>query len=322
MWRLLRLLFGAFWETVAARWRHGPLRPGWSFRFEHVVRFLRRDWTEMATWSPARMRADLEGRPFPATHSKKCARRAETLGGVNGEWFEPPDARPGAVLLYVHGGSFLAGSSRTHGEVIARFALATRMRTFAPNYRLAPEHPYPAGAQDVLAVYRAVIASGVSPGRVAVAGESAGGNLVVKLLLDLRDRGEGAPAASVAISGWFDLTASQPSMKEHERFDYGTRSMLVEQAKLAAGALAVSDPTLSLVDADLSRIGPLLIQAGTAEMLWDENRLLYERARAAGADVELDALAEMPHAATLLADFAPEGAAAVERAARFVVARL
>lgn len=322
MWRLLTLMAGAWLETLSARLRAGPLRPGWSFTFELVVRFLRRDWVEMATWPPSQMRAELEGRFYPGGMARKCTRRTERVGGVDGEWFDPPNAPDDAVLVYVHGGSFLAGSSHTHADVIARYALATGLRTFAPNYRLAPEHPYPAAAEDLLAVFRALVASGVAPSRLAVAGESAGGNLVVKLQLLLRDANEALPAAAVSISGWFDLTCAQPSMTRHAAYDYGTREMLLTQAKLAAGALASDDPSISLMNADLSRIGPLLVQAGTAEMLFDECRLFYERARDAGADVTFDPLAEMPHAAPLLASVGGEGARAIERGARFIVDRL
>ena len=322
MGRLFRLMLGAWFETLSARLRGGPLRPGWSFTFELVVRFLRRDWVEIAFWPPQELRASLEGRSYPNGMAKKCARRTERVGGVDGEWFEPPNAPADAALVYVHGGSFLAGSSHTHADVIARYALATGLRTFAPNYRLAPEHPYPAAAEDVLAVFRAVVASGIAPARIGVAGESAGGNLVVKLLLQLRDANEALPAAVVSISGWFDLTCAQPSMTEHEAYDYGTKAMLQHQAKLAAGSLAPGDPSISLVSADLKGIGPLLVQAGTAEMLFDECKLLYERARAAGADVTFDPLLEMPHASPLLASVGGEGARAIERGARFITERL
>ena len=322
MWRLTWLMTCAWWETVFARLLRGPLRPGWPFMLELVVRFLRRDWVEMAFWPPARMRANLESRPYPNGMAKKCARRSEHIGGVEGEWFEPPNAPADAVLLYAHGGSFLGGSSHTHADVIARYALATGLRTFAINYRLAPEHPYPAAAEDVLAVFRAVVASGIAPKRLAIAGESAGGNLAVKLLLNLRDANEALPAAAVSISGWFDLTGAQPSMEKHEAFDYGTRAMLLTQAKHAAGALALDDPSVSLIHADLREIGPLLVQAGTAEMLFDPCRILYERARDAGADVHFDPLPEMPHAAPLLASVCAEGQRAIERGARFIGERL
>lgn len=322
MLRLARLMLGAWLETLGARLRHGPLRPGWSFVFEAVIRFLRRDWVEMAAWPAARLRADLEGRWYPSHMARRCARRGERVGGVGGEWFEPPGAPFDAALIYAHGGSFLAGSTRTHADVIARYALATGLRTFAPNYRLAPEHPLPAAAEDVLAVYRGVVASGLAPSRVAVAGESAGGNLVVRLLLDLRDAKEPPPAAAVSISGWFDLTASQASMRAHEAFDFGTTEMLRSQAKLAAGGQALDDPSLSLVNAELGGIGPLMVQAGTAEMLFDECRLLYERARDAGADVRFDPVPEMPHAAPLFASISVEGARAIERGARFIRERL
>lgn len=322
LWRPLRLMSAATIETARARSKNGPLRPGWTFAFETVVRFLRRDWVEMASWPPEALRSELEGRPYPDAMTKQCAKSEATLGGVRGTWFEPPAAKERAALVYAHGGSFIAGSARTHGDSIARFALATRLRTFVPEYRLAPEHSVEAAVEDVLAVFRALVASGVSPTRIATAGESAGGHLVVRLLLDLRDAGGPMPAATVAISGWFDLTGSMPSMEQHERYDYGTRPMLRAQAQLVAGGLPLDDPRLSLVNADLHGIGPLLVQAGTAEMLYDENVLLAERARAQGADVSFDPLPEMPHAATLLAAFTAEGRAAIDRAARFIEARI
>lgn len=320
--RLAGLMTEAWWETLRARRRQGPLRPGWSFAFELVIRFLRRDQVEMSSWAPARMRADLEARRYPSAMARRCSRREESVGGVGGEWFEPPGAPADAALVYVHGGSFLVGSTRTHADVIARYALATGLRTFAPNYRLAPEHPYPAAAEDVLAVHRALVASGLSPSRLAVAGESAGANLVVKLLLDLRDADEPPPAAAVAVSGWFDLTGAQPSMRSHEAFDFGTRAMLLTQARHAAGSLPLDHPSLSLVNADLRAIGPLLVQAGTAEMLFDEGRLLYERAKEAGADVRFDPMPEMPHAAPLLAVVSEEGVRAIGRGARFIRERI
>ncbi|HLK35552.1 MAG TPA: alpha/beta hydrolase fold domain-containing protein [Polyangiaceae bacterium] len=308
----------AFLETLASRLRRGPLRPGWSFLLECAVRFLRRGTARVEAWPPQRLRAAMEARRPPQPMARRCERRAELVGGVDGEWFIPPGAPADAALIYVHGGSFVAGSSRTYADAIARLALAAGLATFAPNYRLAPEHPYPAGALDVLAVFRALVEGGTAAARIGLAGESAGGNLALKVLLLLRDAGEASPAATVITSGWFDMTGSLPSVQANERFDYGSRVLLRAQAGQASGGAALDDPAISLVHADLRGIAPILIQAGTAEMLLDESQLVYRHAVEAGVDARFEALVEMPHAATLLAEFAPEGARAVESGARFI----
>ena len=320
--RVFGLALAAFFETCASRLRRGPLRPGWPFLLECAVRFLRRGTARMTRWSPQRLRAAMEGGRLPQPMARKCDRRTDLVGGVDGEWFVPPGAAADAALIYVHGGSFVAGSSRTYADAIARFALAAGLPTFAPNYRLAPEHPYPAGALDVLAVLRGLVGGGIRPERVALAGDSAGGNLVLKVLLLVRDAGDAPPAAAVAVSGWFDMTGSLPSVTANERFDYGSRALLLAQAEQASGGARLDDPAMSLVHADLRGIAPILLQAGTAEMLFDESELVYRHAREAGVDARFEPLAEMPHAATLLAEFAPEAARAVERAARFVRERV
>lgn len=287
------------------------MRASWSFRFEWVVRGLRMDWDDMRAWPAFRIREELEGRLYPSV--KGVARRVEEVG-VTGEWFEPPGAAERPVLIYFHGGSYLFGSTVTHADVMARMARATGMRAFGPNYRLAPEQPYPAQLEDALAVYEALLSRGIPADQIVLAGESAGGNLVFAVLLALRDRGAPLPAAAVAFSPWCDLTGSHRSMETNAAYDYGTKAMLLDQAKQFAGEIPLDDPRVSPAYADLAGLPPLRIHAGEAELLFDECKALAEKARAAGVDVTFEPLPDMPHAAELLAQLSPQGAEAIERA--------
>lgn len=318
MWRILLLFLRAFVHTLLGRLREGPIRASWSFRFEWVVRGLRMDWDEMGSWPAFRIREELEGRFYPPV--KGVGRRAEEVG-VAGEWFEPSGAAERPVLVYFHGGSYLFGSTTTHADLLARIATASGMRTFAPNYRLAPEHPYPAQLEDALAVYDALRARDIPANRIVLAGESAGGNLALVTALALRDRGDPLPAAAAVFSPWSDLSASQASMDENAPYDYGSKEMLLGQAKQFAGELALDDPRVSPLYADLGGLPPLRIHAGEAELLFDECKALAERAREAGVDVTFEPMPDMPHAVELLAQLCPEGAAAIEQAGEWLKAR-
>ena len=237
-----------------------------------------------------------------------------TTGGT-----EPSDLFAGDVLLYLHGGSYLFGSVRdTHADLMARLALATGLPTLGLDYRLAPEHPYPAARQDALAGYEWLMARGVAAERIVLAGDSAGGNLALALLLELRARKRPLPRAALLMSPWVDLACRRPSMTRNADYDFGTQAMLLAQARLFAGSLTLEDPRISVIDAELDSLPPLLIQVGGAELLEDECRELCDRARAAGVSATLDVLRDMPHAGQLFAAYAPEGARAIARASEFV----
>lgn len=331
MWRSTRNLVSALGATARARRRRGPGRPGWDFRAELVFTFLRRQWDEIQAWPVPRLRAEVESWPGPRDALRRVTRTPVDIGSTPAMWVAPRgDAHDAAdhagghapVILYFHGGSYLFGSLRTHGDVMARLALASGLRVLGIEYRLAPEHPYPAQLEDARAAYAWLLERGVAPARVALAGESAGGNLVAAALLDLRDTGAPLPACGVLMSPWLDLASAHPSMQRNAGWDYGTRDMLVRQARMFAGALAVEDPRISPLHAALAGLPPLLVQVGDAELLEDECRAFAERARDAGVDVSLDVLRDMPHAAQLLAAYVAEGQRAIERAAAFMRARV
>jgi acetyl esterase/lipase len=310
--RLFVLFQRAFWSALTGRisgkspWRSLP------FQVDVIVRFLRFDWEELKTWPVAVARADLATRPLPDT-ATKLVRVAKAEGApVPSVWVAPRTAVGDRVVLYLHGGSYLFGSHVTHADTLARVALAAEARVFAPDYRLAPEDPYPAQLDDAILAYRWLIER-IAPERVAVAGESAGGNLVVALLVALRDRGLPLPACAAPISAWLDLEATHPSMTTNAATDYGDREMLLAHARLFAGDLPLSDARVSPLFADLERLPPLFLQVGDAERLLDENVALADRVRAAGGTAEVDRIPGHPHAPVFFAAWSPEAQAGVDR---------
>jgi monooxygenase len=238
------------------------------------------------------------------------------IGGVAGEWVEAdPAAAADTTLLYLHGGGFVGCSARTHRSVTAALALQG-MRVFVPNYRLAPEHPYPAAVGDVQAVWRALRVT--HPGRIAVAGDSAGGNLALGLLLALRDAGEALPEAAALFSPATDLSGGSASLKSNAERDAMFPGAQLEH--LARAYLGDADPTQPLASpllGDLRGLPPLLLQVGEDEALRDDTLRLAQKARAAGVVVDLEVFPIVPHVWQLLWRL-PEARRAVRSAARFL----
>jgi acetyl esterase/lipase len=244
-------------------------------------------------------------------------------GGVPGEWCVPRDGpEPSRAVVYLHGGGYVIGSVSTHRDTLARIALTARARVLGVDYRLAPEHRFPAAQEDCLAATRAVIAKGVAARRLALAGDSAGGALAVATLLSLRDAGEPLPAAAVLLCPWTDPLAEGGSMTANERFDFGDRELLVGWFDQFADRADARDPRVAPVYARLEGLPPLLVQAGGAEILLDQIRSFVERARRAGVDVRLDVHPDMVHDFQTQAAVLPEGARAIDDIARFLRERL
>jgi epsilon-lactone hydrolase len=244
-------------------------------------------------------------------------------GGVPAHWLAAPGADTGRVLLFLHGGGFELGSLRSDGELAARLGRASGMRVLFPEYRLAPEHPFPAAIDDVLAAWRWLRTDqGLSPGSIAVAGDSAGGGLATALLVAARDAREARPAAAVLMSPTVDLTSSGASMTERTAQDpFSTPAML---RQFAAGYLAGADPKSPLASplfAALTGLPPLLIQVGTADLLLSDSERLAAAAAAAGVDVTLEIGEGLPHVYQILLG-TPEAAAATERIGKFLRARV
>ena len=242
-----------------------------------------------------------------------------TAGGVPAHWLAAPGTDPGRVLLFLHGGGYELGSLRSDGELAARLGRASGMRVLLPEYRLAPEHPFPAAINDVLAAWHWLRAGQhLSARSLAVAGDSAGGGLAVALLVATRDAGEALPAAATLMSPTVDLTSSGASMTERADQDPISTPAMLRQ--FASGYLAGADPKTPLASplfASLAGLPPLLIQVGTADLLLSDSERLAAAAAEAGVDVTLEIGEGLPHVYPLLLG-TREAAEATEQAGKFL----
>jgi len=246
--------------------------------------------------------------------------RRDVVGGVVGEWVEG-SAEAAGTMLFLHGGGYLACSPRTHRPFTASFALRG-MKVFAPDYRLAPEHPFPAALDDAVAVYKALLDDGVEAEKLAVSGDSAGGGLSLALMLALKDAGLPLPASLELFSPWTDLALTGESLKTNLASEavLHVETMPLAAAFYASGAER-TNPLISPVYGDLSGLPPLFIAASATEVLLDDSRRLAARAEAAGVAVTLKIWDGMPHDWPLFRFLLPEGRDALDEAADFARAR-
>ena len=240
-------------------------------------------------------------------------------GGVPAEWIVPPGAAEGRVLLYLHGGGYVVCSVNTHRDLIARLARAAGARGLGIDYRLAPEHPFPAAVEDATTAYRWLVSRRTDPARIAIAGDSAGGGLTLATLIALRDAGEPLPAAAACLSPWVDLEGVGASMTAKAAVDPFVRKEMIQfMAQQYLGDRDPRTPLAAPLYADLQGLPPLLIQVGTAEVLLDDATRIAERARAAGVEVSLEVWDDMIHVWQLFAPMLPEGQQAIERIGAFI----
>jgi epsilon-lactone hydrolase len=240
-------------------------------------------------------------------------------GGVRAEWLSGPRVSKGCVILYLHGGCYGSGSVETHRDLMTRLSIAASMRVLGLNYRLAPEHPFPAAVEDASAAYRWLLETGIEPARIAVAGDSAGAGLALATTIAIRDQGFPMPRAIVCISPWVDLVVTGASMETKAIEDpIVSREMLLGWAKLYLGDRDPRMPLASPLYAGLERLPPMLIQVGSAEALLDDATRLADRASAAGVNTTLEVWPEMIHVWQSFAAILPEGRQAIERIGKFV----
>lgn len=269
------------------------------------------------SWEQQRAEYEAMGDFFPADPAAQTT--ALDLGGVPAVRFAGPDADAGRAVLYFHGGGYCTGAIVTHHAITSRIALEAGCPVYALDYRLAPEHPFPAAVEDAVAAYRAMLEGGLQPGRIVFAGDSAGGGLTVAAMLAARDAGLPMPAAGVPISPWVDLTgelgwrdmdAAVDPMVRHDDLD-----------AMTAAYMAGGDPRhphAAPVHGDLAGLPPLLIQVGTAEILLPDARILAQRARDAGVEVLLEEEEDAPHVWHHFVPTIPEAVTAVARVGQFV----
>jgi acetyl esterase/lipase len=252
--------------------------------------------------------------------------RVDDASGVRGEWVSAPaggaagGAAPAGVVMYVHGGGYLAGTAADRRAINGALARATGCRVFAPEYRTAPEHRFPAALDDVISAYRWLVARGAP---VAVAGESAGGGLVLLLAQHARDAGLVPPACVAALSPWTDLAATGASVAANDGRDAMFRpGNFAAHAGAYLGDAPPTDPRASPLYGDAGGLPPVLFHVGATEMLLDDARRMHARIRAAGGESRLEVYASVAHAWHLLVPYMPEAVAAVDDVAAFVGAHL
>jgi epsilon-lactone hydrolase len=267
-------------------------------------------------------RSDMDAFAAGATLAAGVTVTPVDVGGVPAERIVPPGADDRSCLLYLHGGAYVAGSLVTHRAHVARLAGVLGCQAVQVDYRLAPEHPFPAAVHDAVAA-ATWLAGEVDPERTLLAGDSAGGGLCLAALVALRDEGGALPAAAALISPWTDLTMTAATYRTRAEVD-----PMIAHDRLSADAeryLAGADPRSPLASplfADLVGLPPMLVQVGDAECLLDDSVEFAERARAAGVDCTLEVTPEAIHVWHAFAEFAPEGAEAVERLAAWARPRI
>ncbi|HEY4173238.1 MAG TPA: alpha/beta hydrolase [Rhodopila sp.] len=271
----------------------------------------------------AASRAITDRVPFGAKLVKGWRVRRETAAGLNGEWIEPEaEDHParGRCILYLHGGAYIAMAAWSYRTITSRLATWSDTRVFALDYRLAPEHPFPAALDDAVAAYRALVAAGIPAERIVVAGDSAGGGLALALLVALRDAGDALPAGAALMSPWTDLAATGQSLIDNNQSDsmfYGAWVAAVAVHYLG-GTTPATDPLASPFYADLTGLPPLLIQVSGSEVLLDDSRRVAENARRVGMTVTERIWPGLPHVWQFFAVILPEARAALREMAAFV----
>lgn len=284
------------------------------------------------------VRGLLTGRPRPVGWPARRARIEEvaavdappadivftpaTIGGVEAEWSAAPGVDASRVLLFLHGGGYCSGSILSHRTMASRAGAAAGMRALALQYRLAPEHPYPAALEDARAAFAALLAQGFSANDIAVGGDSAGGGLSLALMVAQRDAGLPLPGCAWLASPWVDLAMSGASMDAKDSVDpLIHRGYLEELSAAYRGSVPSDDPRVSPLHADLRELPPVLVQVGSAETLLDDAVRIAGRLGGADVPVRLEVWPHMIHAWPLWSARLAEGRRALASAGAFLRAR-
>jgi acetyl esterase/lipase len=255
--------------------------------------------------------------PFSLGEDVVCERLA--AGGVAAERITAPEASSDRVVLYLHGGGYVIGSMRGYRAPLSLLSRSSGAQVLGIEYRLAPEFPFPAAIDDAVAAYRWVLAQGIEPGRIAIAGDSCGGGLTVATLVALHYLGEPMPGAGVCISPWVDLEGTGESMISKAEEDPVVQlEGLKFMAQLYIGDRDPRTPLASPLYADLRGLPPLQILVGSAETLLDDSTRLAERAETAGVKVDLQVWEDMVHVWPIFAPVLPEGQQALDVMGEFI----
>jgi len=281
--KIVRATTGAYFSTIDANTAD--------------VREMRRKWHSFAGILKIAKGISVEAREYAGLHS---------------EWLTPDEAFDGKLILYLHGGAYIMGNCATHRQMVSYIARAAGARAILPEYRLAPEHPFPAAIEDAVRTYHALLANGYSPDDVVIMGDSAGGGLTMATLLSLREAGSRLPAAACLLSPWLDLTASGESMSSRAHKDpwFKPGDLPIVSAYYCRED-DLTHPLVSPVFADLAGLPPLYIQVGSDEILLSDSTRIADKVRDAGGDVEIETWPGMWHVFQVFVRRVPESRRAV-----------
>jgi monoterpene epsilon-lactone hydrolase len=241
------------------------------------------------------------------------------LAGLHAEWYRPPGASKERVMLYLHGGAYALGSCDSHRKLVTHIAKSGNITAVLPEYRLAPEHPFPAGLDDCVAAYRALLELGYSPGNILIGGDSAGGGLTVATMLQLRHAGVVLPRAAVLLSPFLDMSASGESITTRAELDpwFDPADLPVVVGHYCPGE-NLENPLLSPVFANVAGLPPALIQVGDAEILLSDSTRFADKLTEAGIEANLEVFPEMWHVFQLFVGHMPESGAAIDKIGRYI----
>ncbi|HNV54102.1 MAG TPA: alpha/beta hydrolase [Pseudomonadales bacterium] len=314
---ILRLL-GTALGVLLRRPLRGAAQPDWSLRTEMTVAVLRQAMRYAAA-HPQQWRQLESRRSQPIALADQLERRAEQIGDMAAEWFEPHRLRqPQRVLLYLHGGAYLFGSVQGFRPFLSRLAVENGIRVLAVDYRLAPEHRFPAAQQDALAAYQWLLDQGHEPEQIIIAGDSAGGGLSCALLLQLKQLAEPQPRAALLFSPWVHPLATGGSMITNLDYDILEADWLRDAIRLSMGELDADHPLVAPVHADLRALAPMLIIGGEAEIFRDQIIRFAQHLRDAGGEVELELWPQMMHDFQILFPELPQSKSAMARVSQFL----
>ena len=245
------------------------------------------------------------------------------VGGIKGEWVRARGCTTDAALLYLHGGGYVIGSSRSHRHLAAALSVESGLPLFVADYRLAPENPFPAAVEDAVAAYEGLLKTGLASARLAIAGDSAGGGLTVATLVAARDRGLALPACAVGLSPWCDLSQGGEAYRARAKRDpIVTKEGLDEMASAYLKGADAKTPLASPLFANLKGLPPLLLQVGTEEALYDDTVALKARAEEAGVEVSAESWGGMIHVWHIFHPILSEGRDAIAGVGRYLKSRI
>jgi epsilon-lactone hydrolase len=274
------------------------------------------------SWEEQRAGIEAMGAMLPPVEGFEAVSAA--VGGIKGEWVRGKHVRRNdAAVLYLHGGGYAIGSPKSHRHLVGQLSIDSGLPVFSADYRLAPEHPFPAAVEDGVAAYKGLLDSGIAPGNLAIAGDSAGGGLTVATLLMARDKGLPMPACAVPISPWVDLSQGGESFRARAARDpIVTRDGIDVMAAAYLNGTDPKSPLASPVFADLKGLPPLLIQVGSEEALHSDAVTLAGRAEEAGVEVSFESWGGMIHVWHAFHPILSEGRDAIARIGAYLKQRI